>query len=362
MDRGAGVSPMRRAAHGDVATVRFAALGTTASVTVTDAADLPVAEQILRTALRELDRTVNRFRRESELCRLLAHEGRPVRVSARLLELLVAALRAHQLTDGAVDPTVGRALTDLGYDRDHSLIRPGRGTPTPARRAPGPAGIVVDAAARTVTVPPGVRLDLGATSPALTLDRTAATIAGRCRGGVLVTLGGDAACAGVAPIGGWLLDVGDPSCTALVSEPRRPWRDGAPGGARAGLGTDDGVTPPPAVRPGSGRPVVAVGDGGVATSSTTTRTWTRGGRPVHHLVDPRTGRSVDAVWCTVSVAAATCLDANTASTAAVVMGEKAAGWLDGLRLPSWLRREDGTDLAVAGWPVEPGTAAGSRDG
>ena len=353
---------MTRAARVDVGTARFPALGTTASVTVTDAAGLDMAEQVLRTELRELDRTANRFRRDSELSRLLAHEGRPVRVSARLLDLLGAALRAHQLTDGLVDPTVGQALADLGYDRDHTLIRPGRGTSVPARRAPGPAGIVVDAPSRIVIVPSGVRLDLQATSPALTLDRTAAMIAGRCRGGVLVTLGGDAACAGVAPVGGWLLDVSDPSYISLASEPRRPWRDGAQGAMPASLTSLDGPTPPPVVQPGSGRPVVAVGDGGVATSSTNTRSWTRSGRVIHHLVDPRTGDSVDAVWSTVSVAAATCLDANTASTAAVVVGDKAPGWLDDLRLPSWLRRDDGTDLAVAGWPVEPDTASSTPDG
>lgn len=352
---------MRWTARVDVAAARFAALGTTASVTVTEAAHLELGEQILRNTLRELDRTANRFRRESELSRLLAHEGRPVRVSARLLELLGVALRAHQLTGGLVDPTVGQALTDLGYDRDHTLIHPDHGTTMPPRRAPGMAGIVVDAASRIVIVPPGVRLDLKATSQAFTLYRTAATIAGRCRGGVLVTLGGDAACAGVAPVGGWLLDVSDPSCIALVSEPRRPWREGAQSAMRASLDSYDEPTPAPAVLAGSGRPVVAVRDGGVATSSTNTRSWIRNGRVIHHLVDPRTGRNVDAVWSTVSVAAAaTCLDANTASTATMVMCENAPGWLDNLHLPSWLRRDDDTDLTLAGWPVEPATAKSSR--
>ena len=47
----------------------------------------------------------------------------------------------------------------------------------------------------------------------------------------------------------------------------------------------------------------------------------------HHLVDPKTGRSAEAVWRTVSVAAGNCVDANVASTAAVIKGRDAVDWL-----------------------------------
>jgi thiamine biosynthesis lipoprotein len=71
---------------------------------------------------------------------------------------------------------------------------------------------------------------------------------------------------------------------------------------------------------------------------------------VHHIVDPRTGESAAPVWRTVSVAAGSCLDANTASTAAVVLGELAPGWLAAHSLPARLVRADGIPVTVAGWP------------
>jgi len=59
----------------------------------------------------------------------------------------------------------------------------------------------------------------------------------------------------------------------------------------------------------------------------------------------------------VSVAAATCVDANTAATAAIIRGERAPGWLDALGLPTRLVRPDGQVLRVGGWPVPEETAA-----
>lgn len=88
--------------------------------------------------------------------------------------------------------------------------------------------------------------------------------------------------------------------------------------------------------------------GGLATSSVTRRRWRRGGRWLHHLVDPRTGDIPDSPWRTVSVAAGSCVDANTASTAALIRGRDAAGWLQGRQLPARLINEQGRVCRVAG--------------
>ena len=71
---------------------------------------------------------------------------------------------------------------------------------------------------------------------------------------------------------------------------------------------------------------------------------------MHHIVDPRTGRDATEVWRTVSVCAATCVDANTASTAAIVLGREAPSWLGAQGLPARLVRADGTIVRVRGWP------------
>jgi FAD:protein FMN transferase len=100
--------------------------------------------------------------------------------------------------------------------------------------------------------------------------------------------------------------------------------------------------------------LIAIQSGGLATSSTTGRRWRRGGSVLHHILDPRTGLPAPPVWRTVSVAASTCTAANTASTAAIIRGEAAPGWLAGLGLPARLVTEDGAVVTVGGWPAEGG--------
>jgi thiamine biosynthesis lipoprotein len=70
------------------------------------------------------------------------------------------------------------------------------------------------------------------------------------------------------------------------------------------------------------------------------------------VIDPATGAPVDAVWRTVSVAAANCLDANIASTAAIVAGGSAVQWLSSLGLAARLVGADGDVVHVAGWPTQ----------
>jgi len=99
----------------------------------------------------------------------------------------------------------------------------------------------------------------------------------------------------------------------------------------------------------------AAGSGGaLATSSITCRQWQRAGRALHHIIDPRNGLPANGPWRTASVAAATCADANAASTAAIVMGEHAAAWLPGEGLAARLVAHDGTAELVGNWPASEG--------
>ena len=101
--------------------------------------------------------------------------GEPVEVGDLLSEALEVALRAARATDGAVDPTVGRAIRDLGYDRDFERPRPATRAAGPrCARAPGWRSVRLDGAPARVRVPAGVELDLGATAKALAADRIAA--------------------------------------------------------------------------------------------------------------------------------------------------------------------------------------------
>ncbi len=308
-------------APGD-ASASWRALGTLVQLVVTDPAALAGARRLLTDDLAEVDAACSRFRADSEICALRG--GRPARVSPLLAEAIAVALRAARLTDGDVDPTVGAAMSAVGYDRDFEYIQPnGPALALTVRTVPGWREVHLDG--QSLTMPAGVQLDLGATAKAWAADRSAARIAAQTGCGVLVSLGGDIAVAGPAPDGGWRIRVQD-----VTGAPEDP-----PAGPYA---------------------LIAIRDGGLATSSTAARRWQRGGDVLHHILDPRTGLPAEPVWRTVSVAAGSCADANAASTAAVIRGRRALGWLAQLGLPARLVDATGVVFTVAGWPAESGTA------
>jgi FAD:protein FMN transferase len=300
----------------------FPALGTYATLLTTDPAALDPAEVFLGAELRAVDAACSRFRTDSELWRVNHAGGRPVRVSSLLAEALSVALAAARATDGDVDLTCGGSLARLGYDRDFAQVREKTTTlRQPAAPAPGWRSVALDPLLREVWVPAGVVLDLGATAKALAADRAAVGIAAALGCGTLVNLGGDIRVAGDPPVGGWRVGIADDVDF-----------DGS------------GSTDPDSQ-------AVMVHDGGLATSSAAVRSWRRGEARFHHIIVPATGLPAQSCWRAVSVAAATCVDANTASTAAVIRGERAAAWLADLGLPSRLVRHEGEVVTVAGWPA-----------
>jgi FAD:protein FMN transferase len=294
------------------AVASWRALGTSANVVVTNPEALPDARASVEDVLADVDAACSRFRRDSELVRLCAATGTPTRTSALLFEAIELAVDAARLTNGAVDPTVGAALESIGYDRDLSEV-PREGPPVRTRPAPGWRVVALDRTTRCVRLPAGVTLDLGATAKALAADRAAEAAATATGAGVLVSLGGDIAVAGTAPADGWPIVLGDDHASS------------------------------------SGGPVVAIESGGLATSSTTVRRWRRGGAAVHHIIDPSTGNSCSVTWRTATVSAPTCVEANVASTAAIVLGSDAPAWLEGRSLPARLVDAAGCAHAVGGW-------------
>ncbi len=287
------------------------ALGTTASLLVGDPDALDAARAVLAAELERIDQACSRFRDDSDLARVNRAGGRETDVGPAFVEALAVALRVAAATGGAVVPTTGRSLEALGYDRDFAAGLDGRGTAV----AVAPAGEVrLDAAAGTVSVSGGARLDLGATAKALAADRAARLAHERTGAAVLVNLGGDIAIAGPAPDSGWRVHVGDDHAAV------------------------------------AGGQVVTLQGGGLATSSTTVRRWRSGGAARHHIVDPATGESCEDVWRTATVAAATCVDANAAATAAIVRGHAAPAWLTERALPSRLVAASGDVTCIAGWP------------
>jgi thiamine biosynthesis lipoprotein len=285
---------------------------TTLDVRTTSPRALDAAYAEVMSLVGSVDAAASRFRPDSEVAALAAADGRPLSCSALLRRLVRVAIDAAEVTDGLVDPTLGSVLVELGYGSAPGV--PATARIRPLRRCDW-HDVEVDDATGTVRVPPGVLLDLGATAKAWTADTAARRVTGRTGAGTLVSIGGDLAVSGDAPDGGWPVVVRE--------RPESPY----------------------------GRSVTVTG-GGLATSGTQVRRWRSGAQWRHHLVDPATGRSAQPVWRTVTAAAASCVDANVATTAAVVMGGIAPQWLEDLGLPARLVSADGRVRTVAGWPEE----------
>lgn len=302
----------------------FGALGTSAVVATADDAAMSEARSLLFRDLDALDRACSRFRPDSELVRACARAGETVEVGPLLADAVAAALDAARRTDGLVDPTLGRELRAAGYDRTFALVQARTRWEIGARpeRARWQE-VELDRERGLLRVPRGCELDLGATAKALAADRAAHAIAARTGSGALVALGGDVSVAGPAPAGGW--------CVLIADDHAAPLH-------------------------GSG-PRVVVQAGGLATSSTAVRRWRTSAGEAHHLLHPATGLPAATPWRTVSVAGPTCLDANVASTAAVILGAGAARWLSERGLAARLAARDGGIVHVGGWPRESEAAA-----
>jgi thiamine biosynthesis lipoprotein ApbE len=299
----------------------WTALGAPVQFVVTRAAALESGRAILAAELTTMDavcgaRPGSELSGLGDLARAEAGTGSAawdgsVPVSSLLADAIAAALRTAQLTGGDVDPVV---RADPIGEGGNGSGRPGpdglQGLDQFLRPATGWQRIRLDHEGRRLWLPPGLGLDLSATVTSWAVDRCAGRLARELGCGVLVGLGGNIAVAGESPTGGWRIRVQD---------------------------TRDVV--------------VAVHDGGLATSSTAARRLHHGGDPLNYILDPTAGAPAAPYWRTVSVAAACCAFASAASTAAMIRGRHAKEWLSSLALPARMVTLDGRVHTVAGWPA-----------
>ena len=261
---------------------RFVSMGCDVGVGGATAAERRAIERLFA----ERDRRFSRFRADSELNRVNDAAGSVVQVSAPFAEMVGLALRAAHVTGGLVDPTLGAAIEAAGYDRDFSEL-----TPSADPAEPGARGRWRSVRLRQTLLhrPRGVRLDLNGVVKGKTVDDALALI----DGDGFVSAGGDLAARGA-------VDVALPD-----------------GGS------------------------VRVLEGALATSSTTKRRWLRAGAWQHHLIDPRTGRPCETPWQEVTVSAATCLQADVAAKAALLLGDEGPRYLQHHGLAGRFIRSEG---------------------
>jgi thiamine biosynthesis lipoprotein len=331
-------------ASSEIAVADRDALGTTARIVVWPARNLLRLLAVVDRELDMLDRQASRFRSDSEVSRLYSSGAGSYVISDGLAEAVGIALAAARWTEGRSDPTVGTSLISLGYDRDFTRIEPGTLAPPSAPDRPrGWQAVRLDA--NVLTVPDRLMLDLGATAKGLGADRAArAAYAAAGGGGILISLGGDMAVAGRAPAGGW------PVLVADEHRQTRAARNIAASVQHAGQSGPAVIARPPREADPAVAQQIRLSRGGLATSSVTSRRWLRGRAALHHIIDPRTGMPASGPWRTVSVVAASCAEANAASTAAIVAGDEAFDWLSAQGLPAKLIGHDGLVRRTGGWP------------
>ncbi|MSO79957.1 MAG: FAD:protein FMN transferase [Acidimicrobiia bacterium] len=273
--------------------VRFRAMGTDIVVVGVDASSDLIDE--VPAMVERLEAQWSRFRPESELCRLNGSSGAPVVVSEDLFAVIERAVLGWRVTNGRYDPTVLDAVVAAGYDRDFDAVEREGESVEPTQAAPGCEGIELDRVVGSVLLPPGVALDLGGIGKGYAADLIAHELIDDGAAGVLVSLGGDARALGAPPRSeGWSIEIDDPFHVE--------------GGDRGG---DD-------LRR------VRLQEGAVATSSRMRRAWSRGGVPMHHLIDPATGGPVSSGLASVTVIAAEAWYAEILSKAAFVAGLEGA--------------------------------------
>lgn len=295
------------------------AFGSYLFVAVRRASALGPATRLAVAVVADVDATCSRFRDDSDLSIANTAAGRWVDVDPLLVAAVDVACRAAEETAGLVNPLLGRTLVQLGYDRDFARLTAPVATVHPgdpvATEAPP-----VDAWRRirthpdgAIRVPAGTALDLGSTGKAWAADLMATAIEAELGEPALVSVGGDVRIA--APDG-------------------EPWEIAV--SERHG---------------GAVRQRVWFADGGLATSSTRVRRWSHRGAVRHHLLDPRTGGPADEVWRTVTATGPTCVAANTAATAAVVLGGEAPGWLAARGVAARLQPTRGHMVTTGAWPA-----------
>jgi len=235
----------------------------------------------------EWEQTLSRFRYDSELTRLNQIHERPVHVSRTLWDVFHAALKAEQMTDGLVTPTLLDAIIEAGYDRPFDML------PHQTSSAPVSAvsafqsltAVKTDASTRTITLPHGMSLDFGGVAKGWSAHHAMKRL--QKEGPALVDAGGDIAISGPQADGSaWLVGVEDP------------------------------------FHPGEELAALSLTGNGVATSGKDRRRWMRGGALQHHIIDPSTNKPAETDLLTVTVIAPNVMEAEAAAKAAFILGSR----------------------------------------
>jgi thiamine biosynthesis lipoprotein len=304
-----------RTAVDETAEHHFLSMGSHAQVVVVGSEPVELATRA-EERLAQLEGRWSRFLPDSDVARLNQSGDDAVVVSPDTFELLELAMAAWEVTDGLFDPSVLPAMVAAGYDRSFHLLGAGH-PPQPRQQPPTPTpgcdAVELHAPDRSVRTPDDVLLDLGGLGKGHAADVVAAELIVGGASGALVDLGGDIRVAGEGPDGGaWTVGVEHPYDGSLIT-------------------------------------TLALGDAGVATSTTTVHRWEGPDADAHHLIDPATGAPAQSDIVAVTVIAADAAWAEVMAKAALIAGTTGGPELIGrFGLTGLLVLTDGTVWTLPG--------------
>lgn len=237
-----------------------------------------------------VENACSRFLPDSELSRLNEQVGQEVALSPLLFSILQQAAQCYRETNGLFQPGVLAALEQEGYRQSIEQIC-GQEIKTPVSAPIAVATklpYVLDD--KNITIVAEEKLDLGGIAKGWAVDYTAALLQDNADG--FINAGGDLRIFGKLTNG---LTVG-------IEHPYIP---------------------------GESMSSLSLSSGALATSSTAKRRWKSNGEWKHHLIDPRTGTSVNSRIITVTVTAPTAVQADVWAKTVLLLGEEQGGaWIE----------------------------------
>ncbi len=218
----------------------------------------------------DMENRLSRFRANSELSQLNRSAGSWQLVSPLLFQILAEANKYRMLTGGLFNVHMLKALEAAGYNQTFEHIGHIQAYPIISScPATSDTLLEMNAGMKAVRLQRGAEVDLGGIAKSWSARKLADWL--RRKRGVqagMINAGGDAA----------VWDVRSDSTPAELRI-QNPWD------------------------PGRAEAVISLRNGGVATSSTLGRSWSRpDGSSCHHILDPRTLRPSrsDVVQCTIT--------------------------------------------------------------
>ncbi len=267
------------------------------------------ARQLVQLAAEEASRIehkFSRYRTDNIIYRINHARGEPIDVDAETVSLLDYAHQCYALSNGMFDVTSGVLREVWHFDGSDQLP-----TAEAVKALLSRIGWErVSWQPPTISLPPGMEIDLGGIGKEYAVDRTARLLQQLTDASLLINYGGDLVVTTARRDGsGWLVGVEDPQHT--VSSP----------GNKTTTQTQYELL-----------------RGGIATSGDARRYLLKDGIRYSHILDPRTGWPVQGAPHSVTVAAGTCTEAGILSTLAMLHGAQAEGFLQQQAVTYWCVR------------------------